>query len=57
MSRRNRAAEPVPSQNEYFHASEARETLAGNIWRAKFETMASPDSRSERGLKLQNGWG
>jgi hypothetical protein len=31
--------------------------LAGNQWRAKFETMASPDSRSERGRKLQRGVG
>ena len=32
-------------------------TLAGNQCSAKLETIASPDSRSERGLKLQKGFG
>src|SRR5262249_29767147 len=38
-------------------ASEALVTLAGNQWSRKFETTASPASRSEAGRMLQNGFG
>src|SRR6266545_2671373 len=57
MSRRKRAEVRVPSQYEYDQSSEALKTLAGNQWSRKFATTASPDSRSERGRRLQSGFG
>src|SRR5512133_3128242 len=54
MRRTNSAAETAPSQNEYVQSSEALYALAGNQWSRKFETIASPACRSERGRRLHN---
>ena len=40
-----------------FQSSDAFDTFAGNQCRRKFETIASPASRSERGPRLQSGRG